>query len=497
MNDTTTSLKPPKEVHELTLLAEEKERVRRELVVTAKKLAATAREKERVRQRLVTTSTEKENVRRKLVTTAKKLAETAEERENTRRKLALTARELATTAKQREKVRLRLAVTAHELRRSRATLEQKVHDRTKDLSQARAKDEAVLTSIGDGLVVTDAGGMIERVNTMFERILGLEATDVVGKLMTDVIKVTDGKGREVPASDRLITKTLSKQTPFPVMTSTDRYYTRKDGTKIPVYVTVSPIYLKNKLIGAVQVFRDITIEKSVEKAKTEFVALASHQLRTPLTAISWYTEMMIEGDAGTIIPKQKKYLEEIYTGNKRMIELVNSLLDATRIETGTLPSVPEPINIIEVARGVLVEQHPAIDLKNLHVDEHFGTDIPPLYADPKLMRMVVQNLVANSVAYTPPGGKIDVSISLHENTSIMIKVTDNGYGIPKYQQNQIFKKLFRADNVREKEINGTGLGLYIAKSVVDDAGGRIWFESEENKGSTFFVTLPVMSGKTK
>jgi two-component system sensor histidine kinase VicK len=116
-----------------------------------------------------------------------------------------------------------------------------------------------------------------------------------------------------------------------------------------------------------------------------------------------------------------------------------------------------------------------------------------MQADPKLLRMVMQNILSNAVKYTPEGGKIDFSITFADGKNILVKISDTGYGIPRNQQDKIFTKLFRADNVRDKDTDGTGLGLYIVKSIVDNSGGKIWFTSseEKNKGSTFYVTLPL------
>jgi len=250
----------------------------------------------------------------------------------------------------------------------------------------------------------------------------------------------------------------------------------------------------NSIVGIIGFIVDITKEHEIDKAKTEFVSLASHQLRTPLTTVSWYTEMILKGDVGNVVPSQKKYLYEIYQGNQRMIELVNTLLDVSRIELGTFLVKPEPTDIIALAQSVIEEQKLKIKNKKLILIENFDKNVPIFSTDPKLLRMIFQNLLANSVGYTPDGGKIIFEISLSDTKSqtsnILIKVSDTGYGIPKNQQNQIFSKLFRADNVREKDIDGIGLGLYIVKSIVEKLGGKIWFESEQNKGTIFYVTFP-------
>jgi signal transduction histidine kinase len=277
---------------------------------------------------------------------------------------------------------------------------------------------------------------------------------------------------------------------------------------------VAPVVLDSKIVGAVEVFRDITKEKEIDKAKTEFVSLASHQLRTPLSTVSWYSEMLLAGDVGEVTPEQKKYLEEIYHGNQRMVDLVNTLLDVSRIEMGTFIVESKPTDIVKLAQGVIEEHKLQIREKRIHFSYSSGKNIPSIKADPKILRMVVHNLLSNAIKYTPEGGRVAVSIFLKKvnnkfsklnnpkdkegsENSVLFKIIDSGYGIPEDQQDKIFTKLFRADNVVGKDTEGTGLGLYIAKSIVEQSGGRIWFESSEKKGTTFYVDLPLQKTKHK
>lgn len=267
-----------------------------------------------------------------------------------------------------------------------------------------------------------------------------------------------------------------------------------------ISVTATPILLNGKSVGGVAILRDMTKEKEIDKTKTEFVSLASHQLRTPLSTVNWYAEMLLAGDVGELNKKQKKYLDEVYRSNQRMVELVNALLDVSSLELGTFVIEPESTDICKLAQSVINEQKPQIDTRKIKFIFSCSKDISAIQADPKLLRMIMQNILSNSVKYTPEGGKIKLSISLVAKRDIQIKIADTGYGIPKKQHGKIFTKLFRADNVRDKDTDGTGLGLYIVKSVVERSGGKIWFESpEENRGSTFYVTLPIkgVSKKTK
>jgi signal transduction histidine kinase len=228
--------------------------------------------------------------------------------------------------------------------------------------------------------------------------------------------------------------------------------------------------------------------KELDQAKTEFVALASHQLRTPLTAVSWYTEMLLKKDFGELNEKQSDYLGEIYAGNQGMIDLVDDLLNASRIDMGTLKVKPELVNLAEAMENVLSEFSSQISQKNISIEKKFSRNLPLVKIDPEHLGIVFQNILSNAVKYTPLKGKITIEMR-RQNSHILVKIADNGWGIPAAQQKKIFTKLFRADNVRKKDTEGTGLGLYIARAIVKKSGGKIWFESKENKGTVFYITF--------
>ena len=373
------------------------------------------------------------------------------------------------------------------------TLEQKTTElklSEQAILQKKAVDEAILSSIGDGLVVVDKVGIITYINNAFEKMLGWKSKEVLGKNISDIVPMEYEKGDLVPFNERILTKVLAREVVVANLTN-PFYYIRKDKSRFPASSIVNPIVLNGEVIGVVKTFRDITREKEIDKTKTEFVSLASHQLRTPLSTISWYTEMLLSGDAGKLKKEQERYLNEIYKGNQRMVSLVNALLSVSRMDLGTFVLESEPTDIVLLVRNIVREQKPQIDRKKIKFSSEFDTNIPFIETDPKLLSMVVQNLLSNSVKYTPNKGKIKISLILDKkNKKIIFKILDSGYGIPKNQQDKIFTKLFRADNVREKDTEGTGLGLYIVKAIVDNSGGKVWFDSKENKGSTFYVSLP-------
>jgi len=354
------------------------------------------------------------------------------------------------------------------------------------IEREKAKDEALLNSIGDGVVATDQYGVIIFINNVAKDLLSWNK-NVIGEKLSEVSLLADSNGNHISVEKHPLH--LSILTKKQIVTK-EYHFVRQDKVDLAVYISATPVISKGELIGAIEVFRDITKEQEIDQAKSEFVSLASHQMRTPLSTVSWYAEMLLDGDAGVINEEQKKYLQEIYDSNKRMTDLVNCLLNVSRIEMGTFMVKPADIKIEEIADSLLQELNIQIDTRQLKIIKEYEEDLPIIKADPNLIRIILQNILSNAVKYTAPEGFIKVEIFSRPN-DLMIKVTDNGYGIPKVQQEKIFNKLFRADNVKDKVTDGNGLGLYIAKSIVEQSGGKIWFESEENKGTTFFVILPL------
>jgi PAS domain S-box-containing protein len=356
------------------------------------------------------------------------------------------------------------------------------------VKQEKVKYEALLTSIGDGMIATNKDGEILVMNPQAGRMLGRDIEDSIGKFFTDIVPLEQNeKEVMIPLDERPVLQTLLSGSRVTMVS----YYFKADGTKFPVAVTSAPIMLDGRIIGAVVVFRDITKEKEIDKSKTEFVSLASHQLRTPLSAIRWYSEMLDSEKLGALNASQKDYLSEIYKSNRRMIDLVNALLNVSRIDMGTFAIEPEPTDIKEIAVSVLKELYVKIQESDLHVESYYEDNLPKVNVDPKLMRIIIQNLLSNAMKYTPKGGSVAISIT-KDSQNMLIKVSDSGVGIPANVQDKIFTKLFRADNARVVESEGTGLGLYIIKSIVERGGGRTWFVSEENKGTAFFVEIPLL-----
>lgn len=234
---------------------------------------------------------------------------------------------------------------------------------------------------------------------------------------------------------------------------------------------------------------DVTAEQEIDKAKSEFVSLASHQLRTPLTTVKWYLEILLSQHDHDFTDDQHECLNQIKLGNDRMIDVVNAFLNVSTIEMGTFVVKGTPVRLRDVVDGVLKEVDFEIKKKDQRLIVDIDKNFPKFPLDVDFAHIVVENVLSNAIKYTPEGG--DIQISAHkEGESVILCVKDTGYGIPESQQHRVFSKLFRADNIKQIDSTGTGLGLYIVKSIMDVLEGDVWFTSKEGHGSTFYLKFP-------
>lgn len=430
---------------------------------------------------------EKEDVRKKLVITAEKLK--------------LKAEQIAITAKEKEAVRKKLVITAEELKISRQTLEQKVLERTQELEQARAKDRAILASIGDGMVVVDKEGRITYVNQAFEKILGWKMQEILNKRAVEIIPRKDKNGKAVLSKERILTQVLLGKKVTADL-SKPFYYIRKNKNRFPATSTVSPIILDRKIVGAVGTFRDITKEKEIEETKEkqlqheieietkerDFISMASHQLLTPLTLMKGYTSMLISGKIGKIDQEAKKYLQESLQGSDRMSNLVKSLLTTSRIESENIKVVKVNFDLNELIRSIAIGLKPTLEAKKLAIK----VPIPKkfmVFADKNQTREILMNVLDNAIKYSETG-----TITISENQTDClgtISIKDTGVGINQKDLPHIFEKFYASENWLQKQSESHGLGLYIAKLFLKSMDGSIRAESKIGKGSTFFISLPL------
>lgn len=368
------------------------------------------------------------------------------------------------------------------------------------------EQEIILNSIDDGVVKVDGKGVITSVNKAALQLLEARSIDLINVPVGGAIPLklagTIVEQNQYPVYQVITTQRGLKFDQF----SRAKYeLSVASGKTIRVGLNINPIMSDGQISGAVMLLRDLTEIERMDRAKSEFVSLASHQLRTPLNVVSWYIEKLIAQKKGPLNEKQQEYTKQVYENNKRMIVLVGDLLNASRVDIGKLNLKKETVDLIRLANQLVAEIKIAMDQKNIT----FNASLPRREivfrdGDISVTTVIIQNLLSNAMKYTNEGGQIDFSISLQPTGTtlneqkpfkttaegVLINVTDTGVGIPIQQQKKIFGKLFRADNVSDLDVEGTGLGLYVTKSFAEALGGEIWFESEEGKGTSFSVYFP-------
>ena len=356
-----------------------------------------------------------------------------------------------------------------------------------ELIKTKVKDEALLESIGEGVVAIDQDGKIMLMNHAAERMLGWSAEEVMGKLLVEVWKVLDEKENLIPEATRPIANALK----VGITTINSSYfYIRKDGTKLPVAISITPVMVDNKIIGAIGAFRDITKEKEIEKLRMDFLSLASHQLRTPLSGTKWLVETMQRGILGKITQKQKEYIDQIYQVNERMIQLVSEMLSVLRLEGGAHPIKKEAVLISSLYEDIPILMMAAAKSKKIVLDnnlkEHKNVTIE---TDKEILKSILECFISNAINYSEIGQEVILDME-EETAAVVFSVRDNGIGIPKEEQKRIFERFYRASNAKSFRPTGSGLGLNITKTLSEKIGAKISFKSKENKGSIFYLCIP-------
>lgn len=376
---------------------------------------------------------------------------------------------------------------------------------TDNLMEAKRFPENIIRSMKDSLMVITPALTIKEANEATLDLLGYARDELINKPIAKVVgaeitqNIFQGSGLEKIINDGFV-KDLEIS------------YLTKGDEGIPVSISGSAMKNeKGELIGIVVVAKDIRIFKEVEKAKSEFVSIAAHQLRTPLSIIKWTIQMMLDEDFGKLNTDQRKVLEDGDLINGRMIRLVSDLLNVSRIEEGKFVLKFTKLDISRIIEDVILALRAKADRTGVELIFVRKNGLPKLNADNEKIYLALENLIENALKYTQLGGKVLVEAE-QQDEYLEIRVMDNGMGIPKDQQDKIFSRFFRSKNAQLKETEGSGLGLYIAKDIIEKHNGKIWFESpipdsvlgiartgnkskkkkgaEDGPGTVFYVRLP-------
>lgn len=366
------------------------------------------------------------------------------------------------------------------------------------IKEEKDRAGAILSSMAEGLLVVDKNYKIILMNPAAERFLRFSFREAEGKNIKEALRIF--KGKEEMSDDSHPVFKIFKSGGSVIFELEENIYLETASAKaFPAVMAGAPLR-GNGITGAVIVFRDASEEKKLEESRNSFISTASHQLRTPLTSISWYAEMLKAGDAGELNETQKDFLNEIYSGAARLNETLNMLLMLARLEGSRQKISPEKINVRVFAEEILKNFEPEIAKKNLAITLKSAQE-PNVFLDKTILSQVIMNLLSNAMRYTDDNGKMEISVE-ESGKELIFSVKDDGIGIPKSQQEKVFSKFFRAENAANKAPDGHGLGLALVKSFVELWKGRIWFESpavwrdssggENYKGTAFYFTMPLI-----
>ena len=351
-----------------------------------------------------------------------------------------------------------------EVKRTTSSLEKQAQISESEKSRL----ESIFASIEDGVIVLDETRHLMLINRAAREAFGLDASDVTGRAIEDVIMHNDLHALMAKSGDGAV-----------------KYYELnfEDGRVFNAQHTPIPD------IGSAITMQDITYLKRLDQMKSDFVHTVSHDLRSPLTAVLGYAELVER--VGPLTEQQQEFVRRIQGSVQNITALVNELLDLGRLEAG-FDSRRETVQLESILTYSLGLFEPLVNQKDLQISQEIEGGLPPLRANPIRIRQMIDNLIGNAVKYTPQGGKISVMVHA-EDHQLIFQVTDTGPGIPQDEHQRIFEKFYRASNVSGTK--GSGLGLSIVKSIVDSYHGRVWVESTLDHGASFVVVLPAFEPK--
>lgn len=357
-----------------------------------------------------------------------------------------------------------------------------------ELGVESEKANAVISFMGEGLLLVDKNSKILIANQAAGALLRQPPANLENRKIKDALNIV-GQGKKI-VLEKTLKEVMELGEVIRFGLHKGLYCYTEDKKSFPIALTFSP-FLTKKLKGVVVLLRDISEEKALAESKNNFISITSHQLRTPLTSIRWYAEMLNDLVSDSNAAEQKKFAEEIYKGALRLAEIINVMLSLARIENKEQDNDLNKISVPKLALEV-------VETVKVHSDKKKQTIevlSDPLSSEEIKMncgklRQALSNIIVNSIQYTPVGGKILVGLK-REAKEILCSVKDDGIGIPLEHQKKIFEKFSRASNAMAAFPDGSGLGLVLTKELVNSWGGKIWFDSKENRGTTFYFTIPL------
>jgi signal transduction histidine kinase len=411
-------------------------------------------------------------------------------RESELKQLDKTTKLLVTRDRELTQINQEYDAKIKELQRSQSSMLKAFTDlqaERKRAEEERNKTATIISNFVDPIIALDKEGKISLFNPAARSVFLMDEYDL-GK------KVSSKNNYSMDNFKNIIQNNFKLKKVKILMPENEEEITINYHNQDQVYkVTTAEVKDKNsQFLGTMKIFYNLTREKMVDKLKSEFISIAAHQLRTPLSAIKWVIKMILDGDVGKLNEEQQKLLYKGYYSNERIIKLVNDMLNVSRIEEGRFGYSFKKYNIVNILKDLISNFENPIKEKKINFIFNAPKNLPSVYIDKEKMLLVFENLIDNAIKYTPVNGKIEIILS-KGNHYIKIRIKDNGVGIPQKDRDKIFTKFFRANNVVRMQTEGSGLGLFIVKNIIDKHKGEISINSEEGNGTEVVFTLPIKS----
>lgn len=383
----------------------------------------------------------------------------------------------------------------------------KVSQLTKLLKNNQQQSTILIQSIADGVIVTDTEGKINLLNPTAAKMTGWSVEEAENIDVQLVANLAQEDGRPLPDSFYPFHQVLKDGQQY---TNVLQLLSKGNSTPSVVSLNISPVVIpgKKELAGTVAVLRDVSASRQEEHRRADFISTASHEMRTPVAAIEGYLALALNDKVSHIDAKAREFLIKAHESTQHLGTLFQDLLTSAKAEDGRLVNHPRVVEVGEYLQKISDDLKFAAEKKGLLMDFTVGSNeqdtrgigggkvIKPLYyahIDPDRIREVITNLFDNAVKYTETG-KISIGLTGNESV-IQLFIKDTGHGIPPEDIPHLFQKFYRVDNSTTRTIGGTGLGLFISRKIIELYNGRIWVESELNKGSTFYINLPRLSNQ--
>lgn len=350
-----------------------------------------------------------------------------------------------------------------------------------NLNTEKNKISAILSNFIDPVIFIDEKRYLRIFNPAAQNIFGIKNSDI-GKNIERLVFKTD-ELKSIIIAEKEAELTDSQKEIFVEQNGNQKYFKA---------LSAEVLNDKKEFIGTLKIFYDLTKEKELDKSKSEFISVAAHQLRTPLSAIKWIFELLLRDEAGKVKSEQRHYLEMGYVSSEKIIITVNELLNISKIEEKNLKLNLSSCDIQKILAGIRIDIEYIVKSKKIELRFEIAENLPAVICDKSKISMALENILSNAANYTSENGKIIVSVAANGGF-LVISVTDNGIGIPEKEKEKIFSKFFRASNAIKVQSDGSGLGLFIAKSILKMHQGDITFESQEGKGTKIIITLPINS----